>query len=105
MHPRLLFGILPLVAARSTGYGTDFIANVSEHADPAVACNILKTRFANLTFLPEDVGYKNETQGWHIHFSFYDSISSHPQFHGMLRLGSVPPVFLRLGTPTICPLL
>lgn len=57
-------GLLPLASA---GYcdNSKPIEEVSPFADPSIVCNLLKQQYGNLTYLPNDEGYQNETQGTH----------------------------------------
>lgn len=63
MCSKLFLGLLPLVSAVSTGYGTNWTETNSSSPNPSYVCDSLKAKFSNLTFLPTDAGYQNESRG------------------------------------------
>lgn len=57
----LLLTLLPLaVAKQSHGHVTSVASK--DVTDPTIVCDLLKHKFFNLTYLPNDEGYEHETQ-------------------------------------------
>ena len=63
MHLALAFGLLPLVSAGARGHGANQVKSFSDFADPSTACTLLKQKFSNLTYLPDEEGYEKESEG------------------------------------------
>ena len=53
-----LLPILLVASASASQFATSY--NIS---DPTTACEVLKHKYPNITYLPEDAGYTEENQG------------------------------------------
>lgn len=87
MHFSLLLALIPSVSAwlRPLRNTADFSKGP---ADPTIVCNLLKYKFTNLTYLPNDEGYLKESQGMRSFIAILPlCLLTTPQSLGMHRLG------------------
>lgn len=69
MRSCLALSLLPLVATATKPRPYKQAATAADYSDPTIVCNLLKSKYSNITYLPTDAGYEAESQG--MFFSLY----------------------------------